>query len=138
MKVKQISIFLENRVGRLSEIIKKVADNRINMVAISLADTSDFGILRLLVEDVDRAAELLRAGGVVCRTDDVTVVEVDASAGGLAKVMEVLDGVNVNIEYMYAVSQYTNPKPLMVMRFSERETARQALRDAGVHIFDEI
>ena len=138
MLLKQISVFLENRAGRLPGIIKKLGGAGIDILAISLADTSDFGILRLLVNDVTRAEQILHDAGIVCRVNDVTVVAVNGVPGGLAQVMDIVEQAGVNIEYMYAIAQTKLPDPLMVFRFSERERAREVLRNAGVRIYDEL
>lgn len=137
MKIRQLSIFLENRAGRLAGVTKILGDAGIDILAISVADTTDFGILRILVDDGEKAVEALKAQEIVCRLTDVSVVSVEGVPGGLAKVLETINASGVNIEYMYAVSQKKLPNPLMVFRFSDESKARAALENAGVKLIDE-
>ena len=136
MAIRQLSIFLENRVGRLAEITRILGQAGVDILAISVADTTDFGILRLLVDDVDKAVESLKSQGVVCSVNTVTVVSVDGVPGGLAKVLGTLDEAGINVEYMYTVSQKKSTDPLMVFRFAGEETALAALRKAGLKVLD--
>lgn len=140
MEIKQLSIFLENRVGRLAEVTKILGEATVDILAISIADTADFGILRLLVDDVDKAVAALKAQGVVCSVNTVTVVSVDGVPGGLAKVLGTLDTAGINVEYMYTVSQKKSKDPLMVFRFADEPKALAALHAAGLKIlaFDEL
>ena len=137
MKIRQLSVFLENRIGRLAGITRILGDAGIDIIAISVADTADFGILRLLVKDIDRAAKVLSDHDVVCRVNNVTVVAVGAQPGGLAKVVEGLHDAGVNVEYMYAVAQTARPYPLMVFRFTEGEAAVKALEAQGIEMLSE-
>lgn len=137
MKIRQLSIFLENKVGRLAGVIGLLGKAGIDIRAISVADTADFGILRLLLKDVDRAAKVLGERGVVCRVSNVTVAEVSAAPGGLAHVLSVLDQAGVNIEYMYAVAQSCRPDPMMVFRFADTEPALKAMQENGIAILSE-
>ncbi len=137
MKVRQLSIFLENKVGRLAGVAKILGEAGVNIRALSVADTNDFGILRLIVDDIKKAEQKLRESNVVCRINNVTVVAVDNRPGGLAKVLSVLNASGVNVEYMYAVAEPNNERPLMVFRFSEGERAVAALQAAGLDILDE-
>jgi len=105
MKVKQLSVFLENKAGRLANVTKVLGAADINILALSLADTSDFGILRLIVNDVEKAKDVLKANHFVCMITEVTAVEVDDRPGGLARILDVLVGKGVNVEYMYAFSE---------------------------------
>ena len=137
MKIRQLSVFLENRIGRLAGITRILGNAGIDIIAISVADTADFGILRLLVKDIDKAAEVLAANDVVCRINNVTVVAVGSQPGGLAKVVEGLHSAGVNVEYMYAVAQTSRPHPLMVFRFTEGETAVRTLQEQGLEVLSE-
>ena len=137
MKVRQLSVFLENKVGRLAGVAKILGEAGVNIRALSVADTNDFGILRLIVDDIEKAEQHLRENNVVCRINNVTVVAVDNRPGGLAKVLSVLNASGVNVEYMYAVAEPKNERPLMVFRFSEGEKAVNALQAAGLDILDE-
>lgn len=136
MKIHQLSIFLENRAGRLAEVTKILGDAGIDLLAISVADTTDFGILRILVNDEKKAVDALKIQGILCRLDDISVVEVEGVPGGLAKVLEAINASNVNIAYMYAVSQKKLQNPLMVFRFSDDVKACVALEKAGVRLIN--
>ena len=104
MIIKQLSIFLENRTGRINEVAKILADNRINMVAFSMAETADFGLLRLIVPDVDKAVEVLRGANIAVMVTDVIHLKCSNVPGSLSAVLEKLAANNVFIEYMYAFS----------------------------------
>lgn len=104
MIIKQLSIFLENRTGRINEVAKILADNGINMQAFSMAETADFGLLRLIVPDVDKAVEVLRGADVAVMVTDVVCLNCPNTPGSLSAVLEKLAANNVFIEYMYAYS----------------------------------
>ena len=104
MVIKQLSIFLENRTGRINEVAKILADNGINMQAFSMAETADFGLLRLIVPDVDKAVEVLRNSDVAVMVTDVICLNCPNTPGSLSTVLEKLVANNVFIEYMYAFS----------------------------------
>ena len=104
MVIKQLSIFLENRTGRINEVAKILADNGINMQAFSMAETADFGLLRLIVPDVDKAVEVLRNSDVAVMVTDVICLNCPNTPGSLSTVLEKLAANNVFIEYMYAFS----------------------------------
>ena len=104
MIIKQLSIFLENRTGRINEVAKILADNGINMVAFSMAETADFGLLRLIVPDVDKAVEVLRGANIAVMVTDVIHLKCSNVPGSLSAVLEKLAANNVFIEYMYAFS----------------------------------
>lgn len=134
MKVKQLSIFMENRAGRLAEITRLLGDAKINIRALSLADTSDFGILRLIVSDVQKALKILRDSGHTVSLTDVVAVEVPDHPGGLASVLEPLRGANVNVEYMYAFVEKATDKAIVIFRFEETDAALAVLKKAGVSV----
>jgi hypothetical protein len=134
MKVRQISIFMENRAGRLAEIMKLLGEARINIRALSLADTSDFGILRLIVNDVDGALEALRRSGHTVSLTDVIAVEVPDQPGGLASVLVPLSAAGVNVEYMYAFVEKATDKAVVIFRFEDPDSAIKALRAAGISV----
>ena len=105
MIIKQLSIFLENRTGRINEVAKILADNGINMQAFSMAETADFGLLRLIVPDVDKAVEVLRGADVAVMVTDVICLSCPNTPGSMSAVLEKLAANNVFIEYMYAFSE---------------------------------
>ena len=137
MSVKQISVFLENRPGCLHEMTKALAENNIDLRGLSLAETSDFGIVRLIVDDVEGTANVLNEAGFVASLTDVLAVEVPNVPGGLNKVLELLDAAGVNIEYMYAIlGNKTSETAYMIFRVNDLEKSSNALIKAGVRIMD--
>jgi hypothetical protein len=134
MKVKQISLFMENRTGRLADVARTLGDAGVNIRALSLADTSDFGILRLIVNDVDRALEVLRATGHTAIVTEVIAVEVPDQPGGLAVVLTALEKAGVNVEYMYAFVEKATDKAVLVFRFENMDEALAAFQKAGVSV----
>jgi len=131
MQIRQISIFLQNKPGQLSAICRALADADINIVTLSLADTSDFGIVRMIVDDHEKAKEVLTGKGHVVNVREVVAVCVPDRPGGMAEVMQVLDTCGVNIEYSYAFSFHRGEKAVLVFRFSDNEKAAEALAKAG-------
>jgi len=127
MSVKQISIFLENRTGRLAEITGLLGDRGINIRALSLADTADFGILRLIVDDVEKAKNTLREEGFTYGETEVLAVEVPDVPGGLARILKVLTEEQINVEYMYAFVMSPTESAVMVFRFEDPQQALGAL-----------
>ncbi|MBP7831000.1 MAG: ACT domain-containing protein [Kiritimatiellae bacterium] len=134
MKVKQLSIFMENRAGRLAEIMQSLGDAGINIRALSLADTSDFGILRLIVSQVDKAMDVLRAAGHTVSLTEVVAVEVPDRPGGLASVLTPLRQAGVNVEYMYAFVEKATDKAVVIFRFEDIEAALKVLAKAGISV----
>lgn len=134
MKVKQLSIFMENRAGRMAEIARQLGEARINIRALSLADTSDFGILRLIVSDVDKAMKVLKDSGHTVSLTEVVAVEVPDSPGGLASVLEPLRESGVNVEYMYAFVEKATDKAVVIFRFENADAAIKALGKSGISV----
>ena len=134
MKVKQLSIFMENRAGRLAEIARDLGEARINIRALSLADTSDFGILRLIVNQVDQAMKILRDAGHTVSLTDVIAVEVPDTPGGLASILEPLRDGNVNVEYMYAFVEKATDKAVVIFRFEDIDAAIRVLSKAQISV----
>lgn len=133
MKVQQISIFLENKSGRLAEIANILANAVVNIRAASLADTSDFGVVRLIVDDVDKAVAALHDEGITAVKTDVIVVETSDRPGGLAKVLNVISHKNLNVEYLYSVGT-RGDKAYVVLRFDEPDRAIQEMRASDIKI----
>ena len=134
MKVRQISIFLENRSGRLAGVLKEVGRAGVNIRALSLADTSDFGILRLIVDDVDKCVKALKDGGHTVSLTEVLAVEVPDHPGGLSGILDVLSTANLNVEYMYAFVSRATEKAVVVFRFEDINAALAALKKAGISV----
>jgi len=131
MRVEQIAVFLENKSGRLAEITRILAENDINIRALSVADTADFGILRLIVDKVDLAKEVLRAGGFTVGKTNVIAVEVPDRSGGLASVLKVVNEVGLNVEYMYAFVNKSGANAVLIFRFDEMDKAIEILQERG-------
>lgn len=134
MKILQISVFLENKKGRLQEITKILAEARIDIRALSIAETKDFGVVRLIVDQPDLAYEKLKAAGFVSRKTEVLAVEVQDEPGGLNQVLCILENNQINIEYMYAFVEKASDKALLVMRFDDIERAIQVLKQNHVSL----
>ena len=137
MKVEQIAIFVENKSGRLAEVTDILAKTGVNIRALSLADTADFGILRLIVNDTEKAKKVLKESGFTVRMNEVVAVEVPDRPGGLAGILGALQGKNVNVEYMYAFVQKSGEHAIIIFRFDEIEKAVDTLRKAGVRILQD-
>jgi hypothetical protein len=134
MKVEQISIFLENKSGRLAEVTGVLAKAGVNIRALSLADTADFGILRLIVNKTDRAKLILKESGFTVSKTEVVALEVPDSPGGLAGILSTLDKAGINVEYMYAFVQRSGENAIIIFRFDELDKATRVLLDAGVRV----
>ena len=134
MKIKQISIFLENRAGRLAEVTKLLGANNINMRALALADTSDFGILRLIVDQPDKAYDILKQNGFAAAATEVIAVEVLDQPGGLASVLAILNAENINVEYLYASLEKSKDNAIVIFRFEQLDKVIKILRQNNVKI----
>lgn len=137
MKVKQMSVFLENKSGRLAQVTRVLGENGVNIRALSIADTTDFGILRLIVNDPDRTYQVLKEAGFTVSATDVIAVEVADRPGGLADILQSLQEAGVNIEYLYAFVQKTPSAALVVLRVEQLDEAVKALQESGIHILSE-
>ena len=124
-------MFLENKPGQLSAACRTLADADINIATLSLADTSDFGIVRMIVDDHEKAKAVLTEKGHVVNVREVVAVCVPDRPGGMAEVMQVLDGAGANIEYSYAFAFHRGEKAVLVFRFDDNNKAESALKAAG-------
>jgi hypothetical protein len=136
MKITQISVFIENESGRLHEVTNLLGVNNISIRALSLADTSDFGILRLIVNDPEKAYSLLKGNEFTVGRTDVLAVEVPDVPGGLAAVLGVLSKNSINVEYMYALVERSKDCAVMIFRFDETEKAITALQENGYKLME--
>jgi hypothetical protein len=136
MKVEQISIFIENKSGRLAEITRILGDAGINIRALSLADTSDFGILRLIVNDVETAKTVLKEKGFTVSKTEVIAVEVPDRPGGLSTLLQILDTNQINVEYMYAFVERCGGNAVIIFRFDETDKAIDSLKGSGFTILE--
>src|SRR5208282_3256967 len=134
MKVKQISIFLENKKGRLYEAIDTLAKEKINIRALSIADTSEFGILRLIVPEPDKAKKALEKSGFTVRENNVISIGVSDQPGGLSEALKVLNDAQINVEYLYAFVEKTAQKAVVVIRTENADAAVKALKDGGITV----
>jgi len=132
MSVKQISVFLENKKGRLAEVTQTLAREKVNIRALSLADTADFGVLRIIVNNPERCLAALKAQSFVAQVTEVIAVEVEDTPGGLARILEVLDRDNVNVEYMYAYVEKSRDNAIVICKIDDRERALQVLEKNGI------
>jgi hypothetical protein len=138
MQIKQISVFLENSAGRLGEVTKVLADADINIRAISIADTADFGILRLIVDKNDQAILALNKAGFTTRLTDVVAVEIGDTPGSLAKVMELFQKSKVNIEYLYASLEGNLGKAVVIFKMENFEQGLKIVMDNGLSMVEKF
>lgn len=134
MKVEQISVFLENKSGRLADVAGVLAGVGINIRALSLADTTDFGILRLIVNDTEKAKVVLKENGFTVGKTEVLAIEVTDRPGGLAEILNVMKAEGINVEYMYAFVQRSGGNAIIIFRFDELDKAIDTLQKAGIKI----
>lgn len=134
MFIKQLSIFIENKVGRLQAIMDTLSENDINIRALSIAETTEFGILRIITPDVDKAKKVLREVDVISKITDVIAVYIDDRAGGLAKMLKAITEAEINVEYMYAFLGRTEGKALMVLKADDEAKAEKALLASGMEL----
>ena len=136
MQAQQISIFLENKAGRLLEVTKTLSDTGVNIRALSLADTSDFGVLRLIVDNTAKAEETLKKSGFTVKKTPVVAALVSDRPGGLHGILGLLSEAGINVEYMYAFVQQSGDNAVMIFRFDKSEEAVTILSGNGVRIVD--
>ena len=136
MKIRQLSLFLQNEPGHLIEPCRILAAAGISIRTLTLADTVEFGILRLIVSDWERAAKLLGDAGYVVKLTEVVAVEVSDRPGGLAEILEILEGTGINIEYMYAFTAGREDKAILIFRFDQSDAAIEKLQAAGIAVVE--
>jgi len=136
MGIKQISVFLENTTGRLSEVTKTIANAGINLRAISIADTADFGILRIIVDKTDEAVNALNTAGFTTRQTDVVAVEIEDVPGSLAKLMEIFQQSQVNIEYLYSSLEGQVGKAVVIFKLEDHSKCLKILNDNKLKMAD--
>ena len=135
--MKQLSVFVENKVGRLSAVLNVLKENNIDISALSLADTSEYGILRLVVDKPDAAIDALKASGVMVKCTQVIAAAMDDAPGGLASLLSVLSDANVAIEYMYAFIGKVEGKAWTVLRVDDIEGATEVFKRNGIAMHDD-
>ena len=134
MFVKQISVFLENKSGRLADVTRTLGENDIDISALSIADTTDFGILRLIVNKPEKAEEILKEHGFTVSGTSVIAIGVQDKPGGLAVALKVLDEEKIGIEYMYAFVSKTADEALVILRLDDPEKATAVLKEKGISV----
>jgi len=136
MKITQISVFLENRKGRLYEVCSLLGKNKINIRALTIAETPEFGILRIVVDKPQEAIKVLKNNGFTANLTDIVAVEVEDKPGGLAGILKVLSIGDINVEYMYGFLEKSSDKALLVFRFEEPDKAIKILRKNKVKVIN--
>lgn len=134
---KQLSVFVDNKPNQLTGVMAVLKENGINIRALSLADTSDFGILRIIVNDTDKANEILKAAGYAVTVTEIIAVTIPDAPGQLSRVLDVLGGENVNLEYLYAFTGASDKSVSFVIRVDDNSAAESALTKAGIIILTE-
>lgn len=137
MRIKQISVFLENRKGRLFEVCSMLGEAQINIRALTIAETESFGVLRMVVDKPAAAVELFRKNNITANQTDVVAVEVPDTPGGLAQVLGILTEHNLNVEYMYGFVEKFSENALLVFRFDDPERAVEVLRASQISVVGE-
>lgn len=127
MRVKQISIFIENKEGRIAEVTSILSNANVNIRAVALADTVDFGVLRLIVNQTDKAIEALKKEGFTVGQTDVVAVKVEDTPGGLNKILEIIESAGLNVEYMYSLGRLIENSAVMIFRIDKTDQAIDAL-----------
>jgi hypothetical protein len=138
MKIHQLSLFLENQPGQMIEPCRLLARAGINIRTLSLADTRQFGILRVIVSDWKNAAALLENAGYVVNVTEVVAIEVGDRPGGLADLMAVFENTGINIEYMYAFPFGRQDRAVLIFRFDQPDAAIERLQAAGINVVDNV
>ena len=136
MRIEQLAVFLENKAGRLAEVTETLTEAGINIRALSLADTSDFGVLRMIVDTPGEALMALKNRGLTVAVINVVAVEVPDRPGGLHHILDLLGGTGINVEYMYAFVARPGNNAMMIFRFSDTDRAMALLRENGLKIAD--
>ncbi len=132
--IKQISVFLENKSGRLIRVAQALGENDINIRGLSIADTSDFGILRMIVDQPDKAIEVLKGSGIMATVTEVIAMEVPDTPGGLAEVLTYMEEAGINIEYLYSFIEKPTTHAIIMMRVERINDALEVLKKNNVPI----
>ena len=136
MYVKQVSVFLENKKGSLTDLTRILSDNQIDLIALSIADTEQYGILRCIMTDMDKGVQALKDAGYVVRLTDVLAVCVPDRPGGLNEVLELLTANDISVEYVYSFVRSTGSHALVIFHLSDLQKGQKVLTDRGVKLLD--
>jgi hypothetical protein len=134
MLIKQISVFVENESGKIYEVAANLAENNINIRSLTLAEATDFGVLRMIVDKPEAALEALKTVGITARINEVVAVEVPDRVGGFAEVMKTIQSAGINVEYMYAFVEKNQDNAVLIFRFDNIAEAAEVLAGRGVKI----
>lgn len=134
MTVEQISVFVENRSGQLGDVTRVLENANINIRALSLSDTTDFGVLRLMADNTEKARDALAGAGFTVGTTPVVAVDVADTPGGLGRVLSVLSEHGINVEYLYAYTQRESTRATIIFRFDRTDEAVNVLRARGIRV----
>ena len=132
MKIKQISIFLENTAGRIADVTKVLKDNSINLRAIMIADTADFGILRIITDDSDKALSVLKEAKFTTKTTDVLAISISDKVGALHDVMALFQNNGINIEYLYASLEKTGDTAIIIFKVQDADKGLKVIEENGL------
>ncbi|MCP4133969.1 MAG: ACT domain-containing protein [bacterium] len=144
MNITQLSVFVENKPGHLQNVLKILSEKNINIMTLTIAETSDFGILRMIVNDPEGGAAALKEQHITCSTTDVLALEIDDTPGALYKAVDAFSKIkgknndDLNIEYMYAFREMRGDKAVMIFKFDDIESAKEALKKEGYNIVSKI
>ncbi|MFW6052412.1 MAG: ACT domain-containing protein [Desulfosalsimonas sp.] len=136
MKITQISVFMENRSGRLARITTVLGNSGVNIRAMSLADTSDFGILRLIVSDIDKAHRILKQQGFLVRTAEVVAVAIPDVPGALGNLLSLMEHADLNVEYMYAFVEKAHDQAILIFRFDDMDRAIDVMLENDINVLE--
>ena len=134
MSIKQLTVFVENKQGAMVSITETLAENNVNLRALSIAETESFGILRLIVKDEETAVKTLKEKDYLIKVTDVVGVKIGDAPGKLSAALDVLDKAGINVEYLYAFMARTEKHAYVVLRVENNDAAEKALEDAGFHL----
>ena len=132
MAIKQITIFIENRAGRLLEVTQLLADNKIDLRALNIAETTDYGLLRIIVDDTAKALNVLKENGAIATTTDVLAVAVPNVPGGLNTLLQVLATANVDVSYMYSIFGHTDENAYIILQLNDADEVAMLLANNGI------
>ncbi|MBQ4328783.1 MAG: ACT domain-containing protein [Lentisphaeria bacterium] len=135
-QIKQLSLFVENRKGALAEVCRVLKAAQVNILAATVADTSEFGILRLLTDDIAKSNAALKEAGFITSENNVLAICVSDKAGGLSTVFDATDRLGLSVEYMYAIPDKMSEKAIIVFRFDDQDSAAEKLASEGIELLD--
>ena len=134
MFAKQLTVFIENRAGRLLEVTQLLADNKIDLRALNIAETTDYGLLRIIVDDSEKALAVLKESGAIATTTDVLAVAVPNVSGGLNTLLQVLATANVDVSYMYSIFGHADENAYMILQLNDADKVKDLLEGKGITV----